>query len=412
MCDQCQRNTRARDSRQMSFQDTVNHVVGWDLLTLRDTSASTHLRSMALCSIERSRPPELKDILLAASQDANPAIALQAVRALFSVFRSDRTISEYLNTLFTHPNEMIRDLVAYELSPSPDSKCHTLSPQNMENVVVCGDALEVLTLAPADSVHLTFTSPPYYNARDYTTYGSYQEYLDTMTAVFTEVHRLTKEGRFLVVNTSPVILQRAARKYASRRYAVPFDLHGRLSDIGWEFIDDIVWAKPEESVKNRIAGFSVNRKPLTYKPNQRTEYVMVYRRKSSRLIDWNIRQYPERQVRDSLVKDGFESSNIWDIAPARDRVHNGVFPLELCERVVQLYSFVGDLVLDPFAGTGTTGAAAMSAGRQCFMVEFAPKYVARICEKLGQGTLKYLNTAQFAETCERVRILTDHKDKR
>lgn len=54
---------------------------------------------------------------------------------------------------------------------------------------------------PDDSVHLTFTSPPYYNARDYSTYQSYDEYLDFLTEIFTEVHRDTDDGRFLVVNT-------------------------------------------------------------------------------------------------------------------------------------------------------------------------------------------------------------------
>ena len=59
--------------------------------------------------------------------------------------------------------------------------------------------------------------------------------------------------------------------------------------MGWEFIDDIVWKKPETSVKNRNARFMQHRKPLAYKPNVVTEYVMVYRKETDRLIDWNIR---------------------------------------------------------------------------------------------------------------------------
>ena len=168
-----------------------------------------------------------------------------------------------------------------------------------------------------------------------------------LDGVFSEVHRITKEGRFFILNTSPVIVPRAGRKYSSRRYPVPFDIHARLVKMGWEFIDDIVWAKPEKSAKNRVAGFEVNRKPLTYKANARTEYVMVYRKKSFKLIDWNLRQYSKDAVAQSLVSDNFERSNVWNIAPVTDKVHSAVFPLRLCDQVVRLYSFVGDLVFDP-----------------------------------------------------------------
>ena len=85
--------------------------------------------------------------------------------------------------------------------------------------------------------------------------------------------------------------------------------------MGWEFIDDIIWAKPEKSAKNRVAGFDVNRKPLTYKANPRTEYVMVYRKKSYKLIDWNLRRYSLADINSSRVDDDFERSNVWEISP-------------------------------------------------------------------------------------------------
>ena len=168
---------------------------------------------------------------------------------------------------------------------------HSSSPELLHNVIVEGDTLEVLDYVPDDSIHLTFTSPPYYNAREYSTYASYGEYLDFLEETFSKVNRITKEGRFLVINTSPIIVPRAGRKYASRRYPVPFDIHARMSDIGWEFIDDIVWVKPEKSAKNRISNFNTHRKPLTYKPNSSTEYLMVYRKKTHKLLDWNLKQY-------------------------------------------------------------------------------------------------------------------------
>lgn len=95
-------------------------------------------------------------------------------------------------------------------------------------------------------------------------------------------------------------------KQPSKRYPIPFDIHGPLIKMGWEFIDDIVWEKLEISVKNRNAGFLRPRKPLAYKPNAVTEYVMVYRKNTDKLIDWNIRQYDRKTVNESKVEDGCE----------------------------------------------------------------------------------------------------------
>ena len=251
------------------------------------------------------------------------------------------------------------------------------------DVVIDGDALESLRRVPEATVQLTFTSPPYYNARDYSTYPSYEAYLDFLTQVFREVHRATADGRFLVVNTSPVIVPRAGRQHESHRFAIPFDLHPRLTEIGWKFIDDIIWKKPAGAAKPRNSGFAVHRQPLTYKANAVTEYVMVYRKRSHRLIDWNLRQYPHGIREQSRVPDGYETTNVWELDPANDPVHSAVFPESLCERVIQYYSMVGDLVLDPFAGSGTVGVAAHKLKRDFLLLEINDQYVKRIQLRLG-----------------------------
>lgn len=251
---------------------------------------------------------------------------------------------------------------------------HTEIYEFLKDVIVNGDVLDVLKCVPDNSVHLTFTSPPYYNARSYSTYTSYEAYLKSMEEVFRETLRITKEGRFLVVNTSPVIVPRINRAHASKRYPIPFDLHHRLAGMGWEFIDDIIWEKPEYSVKNRIGGFQQHREPLAYKPNTVTEYLMVYRKKTDKLLDWNIRQYDRHTIEESKVKDGFETTNVWKICPRSDEVHPAVFPAELCKRVVEYYSYKGDLVFDPFAGSGTLGRTAKSMERTFFMTEKNPEY--------------------------------------
>ena len=351
---------------------------------LRSADASTMDKKEAIASIGRKRDPKMTPTLIEYAQDSNPEIAMQAIRGLL-VFRADPAVRERLSQMRQHPNDMIREVLRQELDDSAHAEedAHAASPDFMKNVVVQGDVLDALQRVPDRAVHLTFTSPPYYNARDYSIYRSYDEYLDFLERVFKEVHRVTKEGRFFILNTSPVIVPRAGRKYSSRRYPVPFDIHARLGAIGWEFIDDIVWAKPEESAKNRVAGFEANRKPLTYKANARTEYVMVYRKKSSKLIDWNLRQYSQGATEQSKVSDDFERSNVWNIPPVSDKVHSAVFPLKLCDQVVRLYSFVGDLVFDPFAGSGTLGKAAVQTDRYFFMTEIREDYIARIQENIS-----------------------------
>ena len=371
-------------------------------IAILESDASVEFKREAVSSIGRKRNPNLKNILFKYVKDKNPAIAMQAIRGLL-VFKKDPSTFNKLKRLCNHPNEMIRDVVRLEVNGvnEPKEVDHTASPDPMKNLVVHGNVLDILKNVPDDAVHLTFTSPPYYNARDYSTYRSYIEYLSFLECVFKEVHRVTKTGRFFILNTSPVIIPRAGRKYSSRRYPVPFDIHARLVNMGWEFIDDIVWAKPVESSKNRVAGFEMNRKPLTYKANARTEYVMVYRRQSHKLIDWNLRQYSDESIEQSKVRDEFERSNVWNIPPATDKIHSAVFPIKLCDQIIKLYSFVNDLVFDPFAGSGTFGRAALNHHRHFFMTELSAKYVARIQENIGAGSLwlrhpvRYLSAESF-----------------
>jgi DNA modification methylase len=263
--------------------------------------------------------------------------------------------------------------------------------------------LEALKYVPDESVHLTFTSPPYYNARDYSIYPSYNAYLEFLSNVFKEVHRITKEGRFFLLNTSPVIVPRVSRSHSSKRYPIPFDIHHFLIEMGWEFIDDIIWEKPEASVKNRVGGFQQHRKPLAYKPNPVTEYIMVYRKSTEKLLDWNMHQYNLNIVNKSKVADGFGTSNIWKIDPCFNKIHSAIFPVELCKRVIQYYSYKGDLIFDPFGGSGTVGKTAKSLDRLFFLTEKEPKYFEYMKKQTSSSQLfkermtRFLTLEQFIE---------------
>jgi len=363
------------------------------------------VRREAVSAIGRLRNGETIPFLLQFLTDKDPKIILQAIRGLL-VFKNNDIVKQSLIKLADHPNEIIQSVIRKAFTnkkSSPDQLPHPLSPEFMKNVVVNSDVREVFPYIPDQSIHLTFTSPPYYNARDYSIYTSYQAYLDFLCQVFQETHRITKEGRFLVVNTSPIIIPRTSRAHASKRYPISFDLHYYLVNHGWEFIDDIIWLKPESSVKNRNGGFLQHRKPLAYKPNAVTEYLMVYRKETDKLLDWNMKQYDQDIIEESKVCGDYESSNVWRIDPTFDKIHTAVFPIELCNRVIKFYSYKGDLVFDPFGGSGTVGRAARNLGRYFFLTEQESTYVDRMKIDLGQPMLfepkltKFLSLAEFLQ---------------
>lgn len=244
--------------------------------------------------------------------------------------------------------------------------------------IILGDVRSVLEDFPPNTAQLVFTSPPYFNAKPEAHESlDYNDYLVFLGEVFKKCHAVLSEGRFLVVNTSPVLMRRASRSSSSKRLPIPYDLHPILRDIGFDFIDDIIWEKPEGAGWNLGRGrrFAADRQPLQYKAVSVTENVMVYRKRTDKLIDWNIRNHPVPEaVRSSRIEDGYERTNVWRIHPASHKRHPAVFPEALAERVVRYYSFKDDLVLDPFAGTGTTGRVAGRLGRRFLMVENAPKY--------------------------------------
>ncbi len=357
------------------------------LLKVLKQDRDSMVRREAVSAIGRMRSRKAIPTLLDILTNRDPKIVMQAIRGLL-VFKTDPTVRKKLIDIAEHKNEMVQSIIRKEFNnghASVSTLKHTEYPDFINNVVVHGEVREVLKHVPDDSIHLTFTSPPYYNARDYSIYQSYKDYLEFLASVFKEVYRVTKEGRFFVLNTSPIIIPRAGRQYSSKRYPIPFDIHPYLIEMGWEFIDDIIWLKPEASVKNRNAGFLQHRKPLAYKPNSITEMLMVYRKKTDNLIDWNIRQYPYKIINKSKVNENYETTNVWKIDPTFDKIHTAVFPIELCNRVVKYYSYEGDLVFDPFAGRGTLGKAAMNLNRHFFLTEINETYVNRIKEELTKN---------------------------
>lgn len=225
-----------------------------------------------------------------------------------------------------------------------------------------------------NSIDLVVTSPPYYNAKEYSHWGNYNDFLDWLNKIFTLAYNKLKEGRMCCVNLSVIIEPRVKRNSESKRIPLPFHFVNLMEDIGFKFLEDIIWIKPEGAAKNRNGGFYRHRQPVAYKPNVVNEYILVLQKPAPYLIDKIVRSYTGETKCKSLVADGYERSNVWYINPKTQSKHLAPFPDGLCDRLIKYYSYYGDVVLDMFIGSGTTAKVAQKNNRNYIGFEINTEY--------------------------------------
>lgn len=276
-------------------------------------------------------------------------------------------------------------------------KTYYVSPLK-HDLLINDDAAHALKELPANSADLIFTSPPYYNAKtEYSEFLTYDKYLTFIKKIVEETTRVLIPGKFFVMDSSPVLIPRIDRNHSSTRLAVPYDIHKIFMDLGYEFIDDIYWVKPEGAGWSAGRGrrFAADRHPMQYKAVPVTENIMIYRKKSDHLIDWFIKKNPHPEyVEESKIEDPYEVTNIWYINPAKDRRHPAIFPKELAERVIKYYSFKNDYVLDPFGGLATTAKAAIDLNRHFISIELEKKYFDESLKDFSKDYDMYLNSGK------------------
>jgi len=244
-----------------------------------------------------------------------------------------------------------------------------------DHEIILGDSRKMLACVPENSVDLVVTSPPYFNARDYSQWATYDAYLNDMRTIVRGSKAALKEGQFMVVDIAPVIIPREKRQDTSKRIPLHFHFGKILEDEGFDFYDDITWEKPVESVGNKRANaFGKHGTPLGFRPYPTNEHILVYRKHSDKPIDVNIRSKSPEARASSKVTDMTELGETWHIHPAHNKDHPAVFPDELASRVIKLYSYKGDRVLDPFLGSGTTCVVAKKEGRRCIGIEKKKEY--------------------------------------
>lgn len=259
------------------------------------------------------------------------------------------------------------------------------------HLVVIGDSTQMDEVEDS-SVHLVVTSPPYWNLKDYgddlgigKTATNYEEYLASICDVFREcVKKLVPDGK-LIINIIPILLTGKKSKFNRRvtKTVLP-DLEEFMTSLGNMYFHSLyIWDK-RKAVRFSSWG------SYPYPPNLLStypyEWIIVFSKSGKRPpIDQELKK--TSAITHSEFTDWVQNS-IWDFQPASatQENHPAPFPEELPRRCIRLYSFAGDTVLDPFAGSGTTLKVARELGRNSIGYEINPEYELVIRKKIGAMT--------------------------
>jgi len=247
------------------------------------------------------------------------------------------------------------------------------------NSIIVSDSRDLSQIGK-NMVSLTVTSPPYHNAINYdehqtsqkwyrgTVGVSIESWLDDMKQVFSQVYQVTKPGGYCCIVIGNEIIE------GKIKLPLPAMLSVELTknDNGWKFFEEIIWNKVTGG-KKRFRVTVQHPYPTYYYPNIMHEQIIILRKEPFH----NVKDKKSRLRIDNIMKKEIANS-VWHIAPVPPsyrKFHPAAFPEEIPYRLIQLYSNVGDLVLDPFTGSGQTPKMARFLKRRYIGVDKSEKYV-------------------------------------
>jgi site-specific DNA-methyltransferase (adenine-specific) len=259
-----------------------------------------------------------------------------------------------------------------------------------KHVVREGDARD-LTFIPTETAHLVCTSPPYGSLKTYPKHpqqfgnmADYDAFLDELDKVWTECLRILVPGGRIACIVGDICISRRA---GGRHYVLPLsaDLQVRARKLGFDCLTPIRWLKVanitlEASRSSRFLG----------KPNlpngvvkNDIEHILFFRKPGGYR-----KPTTEMEQRSRIETDDYARwfSPVWaDVTGQQRRDHPAPYPVEIPRRLIRMFSFAGDTVVDPFGGTGTTAVAAIETGRSSVTVEIEPRYIDLIERRLGEA---------------------------
>jgi len=265
--------------------------------------------------------------------------------------------------------------------PTAAARLKKVTRSEILQITKCGDARN-LDWIPDGTLHLVLTSPPYWTLKEYPAndaqlgfVSDYEEFHNQLDKVWRHCYRVLVPGGRLVCVVGDVCL---SRKRHGRHMVMPLhaDIQVRCRRIGFDNLNPIFWYKISNAAYEVQNGSNFLGKP--YEPNaiikNDMEYILMLRKPGG------YRQ-PTEEQRDAsrLTKEEHHEwfQQVWTIPGESTRVHPAPFPEALAYRLVRMFSFVGDTVLDPFMGLGTTLLAAANCGRNSIGVEIDPSYFAK-----------------------------------
>jgi len=265
--------------------------------------------------------------------------------------------------------------------------------------LINGDARELTYLDDA-SVHLVVTSPPYWNLKQYNDNAAqlghiqdYEAFLLELEKVWRHVYRILVPGGRLVCVVGDVCV---ARRDFGRHLVFPLhaDICVICRRIGFDNLNPIIWHKIANASYEVENGSKFLGKP--YEPNaiikNDMEFILMQRKPGGYRKPTNQQRQASR-----IEKDVFDRwfQQIWTITGASTKHHPAPFPLELATRLVRMFSFTEDTVLDPFCGSGTTMVAALRTGRNSIGIEIDPEYCRMAARYLKAETSDLLTAAEL-----------------
>ena len=262
-----------------------------------------------------------------------------------------------------------------------------------------------------ESVHLVVTSPPYWQLKDYGTenqigfHDDYETYINHLNLTWQECYRVLHKGCRLCINIGD---QFARSIYYGRYKIIP--IHSEIIKfcemIGLDFMGQIIWQKT--TTMNTSGGASI----MGSYPYPRNgivkldfEYVLLFKKQGNA-------PKPSKEQKENSVMTNEEwntyFSGHWYFSGAKQDKHLAMFPEELPHRLIKMFSFPSETVLDPFMGSGTTALAAKNLNRNSVGYEINPNFIPVIIEKIGQGDVF---TQVKTEVIKQHKIKTDFEEK-
>lgn len=251
--------------------------------------------------------------------------------------------------------------------------------------IINGDSRQMVELAD-NSVHLSITSPPYWQLKDYGTddqigfHDSYESYINNLNLVWKECYRTLHNGCRLCINIGD---QFARAVYYGRYKVIPIreEIIKFCENIGFDYMGAIIWQKVTTS---NTTGGGVQMGSYPYPRNGILkldyEFILIFKKLGDA-------PKPSKEQKELSIMTAEEWNTFfaghWNFSGARQGGHIAMFPEELPRRLIKMFSFVNEIVLDPFAGSGTTSLAAKNLDRNSVGFEINPEFLPIIKEKLN-----------------------------